>query len=75
MRLDFSQSTIVEYTQHKKVATGIIYNPNAMCFTSFNEKAIHVWNPQNAKKIFAATFELGNTHDRTKPKSFNEANR
>ena len=57
------------------MATDIIYNPNARCFTSYNEKAIHVWNPMNAKKIFAATFELGNTQDYSKPKSFNEANR
>ena len=29
LRLEFSQSTIVEYTGHSKVADGIIYNPNA----------------------------------------------
>ena len=28
-RLEFSQSTIVEYAGHNKTATGIVYNPNA----------------------------------------------
>jgi len=61
LRLEFSESTICEYTQHSKTATGILYNPNARCFTSYNEKGIHVWNPQTGQRIFEAVFELGMT--------------
>ena len=48
---------------------------NNRCFTSYNEKGIHVWNPDNGKHIFEATFELGNTKDKSKPKDKNEGNR
>lgn len=61
MRLEFSQKTIVDYTNHSKVANSVIYNPNARCFASYNEKGIHVWNPETGKRIFEAVFELGMT--------------
>ena len=73
--MEFSQSTIVEYTQHNKCPTGVMYNENAGCFASYNEKGIHVWNPKNGRRIFEAIFELGMTQDLSKPKNFNEASR
>ena len=57
------------------MADGIIYNPNAKVFTSYNEKGIHVWNPTDGKRIFQANFEMGMTQDLSKPKSFSEASR
>ena len=75
LRLEFASNTIAEYLGHSKMATGIIYNPNAMCFASFNEKGIHVWNKETCTKIFQASFELGMTQDLSKPKSFSEASR
>ena len=65
----------MEYQGHSKVADGIIYNPNAKVFTSYNEKGIHVWNPTDGKRIFQANFEMGMTQDLSKPKSFSEASR
>ena len=50
---------------HNKAPTGIVFNPFAKVFCSYNEKNIHVWkgNPATATadKIFSASFELGMT--------------
>lgn len=34
-----------------------------------------MWNPLTGQPVFQATFELGNTQDLSKPKSFSEAGR
>jgi len=57
MRLEFSHTIHNAYFGHQKMAKGIIYNANTHCFTTYNEKAIHVWHPITSEKIFAHSFD------------------
>ena len=64
---------MARYQEHSKLAQGILYNPNAMVFTSYNEKGIHVWHPramssgsnaydgsETAEKLFQVNFDIAN---------------
>ena len=63
LRLEFNHKIMIEYHSHTKLATDIIYNPNAMTFTSSNEKGIHVWIPESGETLFQIAFEIGGNYD------------
>ena len=44
------------YTKHSKQAKGIIYNENTRCFTTWNDKGMHVWHPDTAEQLFYYAF-------------------
>ena len=58
LRLEFNHAIMARYTDHSKLANGILYNPNAMVFTSYNEKGIHVWHPETIEKLFQVNFDI-----------------
>ena len=64
MRLEFNHKIMMQYLQHTKLATDIMYNPNAMTFTSSNEKGIHIWNPETGESLFQVNLEIGSSADK-----------
>lgn len=59
LRLDFSHTIHNSYYGHKMLAKGIIFNKNTNCFTTYNDKAIHVWHPMTSEKLFSVSFDAG----------------
>lgn len=39
-----------------KAANGVLLNMNTRCFTSWNERSIIVWNPENMETLFRRDF-------------------
>lgn len=63
-RMDFGQSIQAVYTKHNKAKiTSIFWNQNLNAYATYDEKTMHVWNPQNGENLFKVNFfDAAKTH-------------
>ncbi|CAI2378793.1 unnamed protein product [Moneuplotes crassus] len=55
-RLEFGHTQISQYVSHSSQVKGVIWNPNLNCFASYDEKNLHLWDPENSTTVFSANF-------------------
>ena len=63
-RLEFNHKIMIEYHEHTKLPKDLIFNPNSRTFTSFNEKGVHIWNPETGENLFQIAFEIGGNYEK-----------